>query len=116
MSVWRLLEFVGFLVACLTLGLTGLAVHWKMVEEVNARLDEKDRFELMGWHGPKSRRLVEQYRSLYPEGRLVRQAALLGGGLLLVMVLAVWQIGFGLGVACLVAIGGSVSLGLMYRA
>jgi len=31
------------------------------------------------------------------------------------MVLAVRQIGFGPGVACLVAIGGSVSLGLMYR-
>jgi hypothetical protein len=78
-SVWHLLAFVGYILGCLAFGLTSIAIHWKMVDDVNARLDEKDRYDLLFWHPAKSINLIRDYRRLYPDGRLLHyQFALIG--------------------------------------
>ena len=115
MGVWSGLAFVAFTLLCLVIGVTATTVRWRMVDEVNARLDEKDRFDHLGWHYLKARRLLEEYRRLYPEGHLVRQEVILGGALTVVVGAAAWKMGFGLGSLVFLVIGGSILLWLMYR-
>ena len=61
---------VGFaaMAAVPVCGIWANEVYWKMVDKVNARLPEADRFRPLFWGAVKRIRLQEEYRRLYREG------------------------------------------------
>ena len=52
-------------------------VTWRMVDAVNLKLPEKDRFDPFGWHPVKTGRLWVEYRRFYPNGPLRKHLAYL---------------------------------------
>lgn len=56
-----------------TLGLVSAVTQATMVEEVNRRLPEDQRFEDAWWGPDKIVRLFREYRRLYPDGPLLRR-------------------------------------------
>jgi hypothetical protein len=115
MSTETLFAVVAFLLVSVVLGITGTAIHWKMVAAVNAKLDEKERFDLLGWYPWTWRRFIKQYWRLYPDGRLIRQTVVVGAISLVIGVWAMWAIGFGLGAVLFLGCSGAVGLWLQYR-
>ncbi len=54
-------------------GVVSSLVTWRMVDEVNQKLPEGERFESRGWHLAKRLRLHGEYDRLYPGGHRRRQ-------------------------------------------
>ena len=88
---------VALLLGCVAgLGIAGTANGFAIVDAVNAKLPQQERFDPFGWWLGKTLRLHTEYRRLYPSGGLLRRQGKLvlamAGCLLLVMAL----LGFGL--------------------
>ena len=62
---------------CILCGLLSTINNWEMMEQVNARLAETGRFEALGWHWSKYRRLHQQYKKYYPAAPLLFRQRLL---------------------------------------
>ena len=69
----RLVVALVLLLVAASCGMASTAALWRMVEEVNPKLPENDKFDPMWWAFPKYLRLFREYRRLYPSGRLVRR-------------------------------------------
>lgn len=88
-SIWHLLAFIGYILGALTIGGTMLAIHSKMVDDVNARLEEKDRYDDLFWRPAKSINLIRDYRRLYPDGRLHRYQLIVYGVMFAIFVVVI---------------------------
>lgn len=77
-------------------GLAGAINAFAIIEAVNAKLPAEDQFDPFWWYPPKTLRLHEQYRRLFPDGGLVRRQGILTSIMLLCIVLAAGLLGFGL--------------------
>jgi hypothetical protein len=69
-------RLVAIVILMLGVGLCGVAstlVIWRMADEVNQKLPEAERFEWLGWHLTKRRRLQREYLRLCPGGHRARQ-------------------------------------------
>jgi hypothetical protein len=58
-------------------GLISAFVTFEIVDLVNKKLPEKDRFDPFWWYWEKTRRLHREYKRLYPSGRLLRKTHIL---------------------------------------
>lgn len=68
-----LLVILGAMAAGGVLGLTSLAIHSRMIEDVNQKLPADQRFGDAWWGPGRTMRLGREYRRLYPDGRLLRR-------------------------------------------
>lgn len=75
-------------------GMTSTFALFKMADEVNERLPEGQRFAPLGWYWSKYRRLMSEYRRLYPGGRLLRRVRTLMVLMFACLLIAAW--GFGI--------------------
>jgi hypothetical protein len=67
-----LIIVVVLCVICMAVsGIAGTLIQSRMVDEVNAALPSERRFALLDWEWFKYRRLLNEYRRLYPAGSLV---------------------------------------------
>jgi hypothetical protein len=65
-------------VACISVcGLLSTFASFEMVDKVNDKLPETEKFDYLGWYYSKRVRLNDKYKMLYPEGRLLRRVRLL---------------------------------------
>jgi hypothetical protein len=65
-------------VACISIcGLLSTFALFEMVDKVNDKLPETEKFDHLGWYFSKRRRLNRKYRMLYPEGRLLKRVRIL---------------------------------------
>ncbi|HVB40597.1 MAG TPA: hypothetical protein VNE83_06825 [Terriglobales bacterium] len=64
---------VASLVVGAVFGVWSTLAGWSLADAVNAKLPPDRQFGLLGWHAVKSRRLVVEYRRLYPDGILDRR-------------------------------------------
>ena len=111
------LRMAAALVLLLCVGGFGLAATitgFAMVDAVNAKLPEDERFQPLGWYLTKTLRLHREYRRLYPVGTLLRRQGLLGAAMLICLVLAMSLVGFGVPGVVFVGGAGAFSLWLMY--
>jgi hypothetical protein len=69
MSVIRIVIAVGLLAVVAICGLWSTFLNWEMMEKVNSRLPEGERFQPLWWNYFKRARLNEQYRRFFPDGR-----------------------------------------------
>src|SRR5215471_1404816 len=106
---WRLI--VAF-VLLLCVGGCGLAATFNqlaLVDAVNAKLATNDQFAALRWYATKTFKLHCEYRSLYPDGKLLARQGVLVAFALFCLLLAATLIGFGLfAIAWLGAAGGLV--------
>jgi len=95
-------------------GLAASLTSMRMVDEVNAKLSKEQQFGLLGWHYFKSRKMIQEYRRLYPSGRLIaRELTLEAIGVVLFLVAA--DLIMGSLVTAWLATGVCVAAWLMYR-
>ena len=84
------------------------------MDEVNARLPVEEQFGWAGWYYSKSRRLIKDYRRLYPKGLLVRQKLILLAVAIFFLGTAVLQLGMGFGMFLFFIVAGIGLLWLSY--
>ena len=92
----RLTAVLVLLVSIGGLGLAGSLKGLEIVDAVNAKLPEQERFEPLGWYFTKTRRLFREYRRLYPFGRLMFQEGVLAAVMVACLTLATGLLGFGI--------------------
>jgi len=85
-----------------------------MVDAVNAKLPEDERFQHLGWYLTKTLRLHREYRRLYPIGTLLRRQGVLAMAMLVCLVLAISLVGFGLPAVAVFGGASAFMLWLMY--
>ena len=90
--------------------------HLAIVEAVNAKLSEPDQFGLLGWGPVKSFKLTNEYRRLYPAGKLLRRAGILAAVGLFSLLVAGSLLGLPLlGITLLGAVGASSLWSVYFR-
>jgi len=116
---------VSFQTVRLTLGLVSLAcvsgfglaaslTHLAIVEAVNSKLSTPDQFGQLGWGPVKSLNLINEYRRLYPAGKLLRRAGILAAVSLFSLVVAATLFGLPLLALTFVGAVGALSLWSVY--
>jgi hypothetical protein len=90
----RLIIGIAALVCASVCGFTSALVSLDMVDRVNERLPESERFELLGWYLDKHQRLSREYKRLYPDGRLLRKIHVLTAVMFGCALVCVWGFGF----------------------
>jgi hypothetical protein len=108
----RLILALLFLGCVSGFGLATAITHLAIVEGVNAKLPPTEQFGELGWGPVKSFRLHREYRRLYPDGTLLRRAAILAYLALLSLVITATLLGFG--VVGIVWVGGGGALCLWF--
>ena len=99
--------------ACVSgFGLAASLTHLAIVEAVNAKLSTTDQFGQLGWGPGKSLKLINEYRRLYPDGKLLRRAGILAAVSLFSLVVAGAL--FGLPFLGLTLVGGVGALSLWF--
>jgi hypothetical protein len=95
--------------------LRDLFVFYKVLDEVNARLPDGEKFSPTGWPPGKHWSIVREYRRLYPAAPRLRQLRVVGFIFMAILVTAMLAFRFGPVIAGLV--GGVVSVAnwRMYR-
>ncbi len=112
---WRIATAFVILLAGGGRGLACSITGLQMVEEVNAKLPKEERFEELGWYYPKTVRLYKTYRSLYPDGPLIRRLNILSAVSLISFVSAIALFGFPFAMVAWVGCGGGLLLWLQIR-
>ena len=113
MTVRLIFGFV-FLAFVSGFGLSASLTHLTIVEAVNAKLSRSDQFGQLGWGPVKSLKLSNQYRRLYPTGKLLRRAGILAGVSLFSLVVAGALFGLPLLGITFVGAVGALSLWYIY--
>ncbi len=81
--------------ACVSIcGLAGGLMYFEIVDKVNERLPESERFAILWWHTGKYQRLHREYRKLYPEGRLIRRVRVITALMFVCLLISAWALGF----------------------
>ena len=96
------------------LGIATTITHLQIVEAVNAKLPSEQQFGLLGWYATKSQNLHNEYRRLYPEGKLLWRQGVLAVIMLFCGVLAAEFIGFNFLMVAWLGGGGALLLWLTY--
>jgi hypothetical protein len=82
-------------VACVSIcGLLSTFVLFEMVDQVNDKLPEAEKFDHLGWYLSKRLRLNRKYRMLYPDGQLLMKVRILMVLMFACVVVAAWGFGF----------------------
>ena len=84
----RLIFGFVFLACVSGFGLAASLTHLTIVEAVNAKLSTTDQFDQLGWGPVKTLKLSNEYRRLYPAGKLLRRAGILAAVSLFSLVVA----------------------------
>jgi hypothetical protein len=82
------------LMAVAACGLIATLAHQEMVDKINEKASEKERFDPLGWYWEKSQRLRREYRRLYPQGTLIRKTRLLFCLMTACLLLSAWLLRF----------------------
>jgi hypothetical protein len=74
-------------------GILSTFANFEMIDKVNGKLPEPERFALLGWHLSKHQRLRRTYRRFYPEGPLVLRVRVLTVLMFACGFIAAWGLG-----------------------
>ena len=109
------LTFVFVFLACVSgFGLAASLTHLAIVEAVNAKLSTTEQFDQLGWGPVKSFKLSNEYRRLFPAGKLLRRVGILAAVSLFSLLAAGMLFGLPLLGITLVGAVGALSLWSMY--
>jgi len=81
--------------ACVSIcGILGTFVNFEKMDKVNEKLEEKERFDWLGWHLFKYERLNREYKRFYPDRPLLFQSRTLIMLMMVCLVISAWGFGF----------------------
>ena len=115
MSGRQVIALITFIVAFGALGVYSTFLHLKMIDQVNTKLPANHGFKELGWHHFKFRRLLTEYRRLYPSGTLDLRQFYLGGTCVGMIVVAAWQLSFPPLMILWIGVGGGFVLWVTFR-
>jgi hypothetical protein len=67
--------------------------NFGMVNQVNDKLPDAEKFEHFWWYESKTRRLNDKYKLLFPEGRLLRRVRILTTLMIVCLLIAAYCLG-----------------------
>jgi hypothetical protein len=102
------------LLVCAICGSASMVKTRRMVNDVNSKLPPDQQFSPLGWYYTKHRRLLFEYRRLYPDGKLIDEVRMLSAGVLLLPIVGAAIAGSVLGALFLGIVGG-LGLWLSYK-
>ena len=73
--------------------LLALLANLEIIDRVNERLPEKEKFDWIGWYLSKRSRLVREYKRFYPEGRLLVRVRFSEAFMFACLFIAAWCFG-----------------------
>jgi hypothetical protein len=77
--------------ACVSVcGVLGTIAGFEMVDRVNEKLPDGEKFEALGWNFVKGKMLFEKYKLFYPDGRLITRVRVLRAISVACLLVAVW--------------------------
>jgi hypothetical protein len=106
---------IAFVITVGTCGLYSTFAHSEMLEQVNAKLPSDRQFSPLGWYYSKHRRLLSEYRRLYPSGALDNKLRFLGTIMTVAIVVTAWRVGMPFTGVLWLGIVGGFSLWFTYR-
>jgi hypothetical protein len=115
MSGRQVVGLITFVAVSATLGLYSTYFHFEMIDQVNTKLSTEQQFSALGWHYFKFRRLLIEYRRLYPSGTLDKRLRFLGGIGFGQGLVAAWLLGFPLLGILWLGVAGGFGLWLVFR-
>jgi hypothetical protein len=71
-------------------GIIATFAHYEMMDKVNEKLTEGERFQPSGWCWSKSQRLRREYRRMYPNGRLLFKIRVLMAVMIALLLTCLW--------------------------
>jgi hypothetical protein len=90
----RSLVGIAALACASVCGVLSTIAHYQMMDEVNEKLSKENQFEMLWWHGQKTHQLHQEYRRLYPDGKLSHKLSALYALALVSFLICVWCLGF----------------------
>jgi hypothetical protein len=90
----RLIVGVVALLCIIICGLSSTIWGLEMVDKVNEKLSEQERFDHLWWDFSKRLRLNREYRRLYPDGPLLVRTHVAAVVMLLCGLVLAWGVGF----------------------
>src|SRR5215471_16961812 len=87
-KLFCLISSFVILAAC---GLCSTFLNYEIMDQVNAKLPTDQQFSGLGWHYFKARRLLSEYRRLYPSAALDKRLYALSAVSLGIVVAIAWQ-------------------------
>ena len=90
--VTRVVVGIVALVCASTSGIVASFANLEMVDKVNEKLPSEDQFGQLGWYWSKNLRLRQQYKRLYPSGRLLLKIRMLLALMLTSLLVCAWSI------------------------
>jgi len=92
---WKMAVGFGLFLCVGGFGLAVTINQFAVVDAVNAKLPASKQFHPLGWYPTKTLRLHQEYRRLYPRGRLLRNQGILVGSMFSSFLLAALFLGSG---------------------
>jgi hypothetical protein len=90
----RTIVGVSALLCASACGLITTLAHYQMMDEVNDKLPDQERFDPIGWYWLKSQRLRREYKRLCPHGGLVTRIRLIFGIMIACLLVSIWAFEF----------------------
>jgi hypothetical protein len=75
-------------------GMIATFTIFEMVGKVNDKLPKGEQFAALGWYLSRYQRLQREYKSLYPDGRLLLKLRVLRALMIACLLICVWSFGF----------------------
>ena len=75
-------------------GTVGSFASFEMIDKVNDKLPEEERFAFLGWYFSKYQRLWREYERLYPDGQLLLKVRRLRARAIACLLICAWGLGF----------------------
>jgi hypothetical protein len=113
-TFFGVLIFMAWLIATMFVNALYQSNFQKLLWEVNGQLAPQKRFSPFWWYGSKHRRLLKEYRTLFPSGPLIQKLRTLG--VIQFLVFGLLPSAFGLPIVGIAfAVVGSVVTWFVYR-
>jgi hypothetical protein len=68
--------------------------NFEIIDKVNEKLPDSEKFDLLGWYLPKTQNLRTRFRTFYPDGRLLTRVRTITVVMFVCFFIVAW--GFGL--------------------
>jgi hypothetical protein len=116
MTTIKIVVLIVALLICAICGIASMLKSQQMVNDVNSKLPDDQKFSPIGWYYAKHRRLLTEYRRLYPDGRLIHELRTLSFGVWLLPLVGSAVLGFGVLGALFFGVGGGLLIWFTYKA